>query len=345
MFTVLTNADIHTMDESNPKANTIVYEGEYIKYVGSQKSEWEAIVGNDALIYDMEGKMVIPGFVDSHVHPGWITKSVWHVRMPFMDTLDEILTYMKEYAKEHSKEEKPFLFFEYYPTHVFDENGPRKEILDEIISDRPVVVQDYGEHMSWLNSKALELMEVTKDTPDPIPGYRVFVRDEDGEPTGFVLEFAWQDFEDKMYDNLGWRPPVDINEDNLKIVLDKYTEFGVTAISDAFAETEGQIMAAKALDDSGRTHLYYDGAVRCDVLQELDEKIEELKTYQKKYGNKHIKFNTMKLFLDGTNESGTGGYLYPMINDDSGENYGTTSLNDEELYIYMKKTNEAGLDM
>ncbi len=345
MVTILTNADIYTMDERNPRAKTIVYDGAKILYVGSNEAEWKPMAGEKARIYNLGGKMVIPGFVDSHCHPGHIAKTVWHVRLPYTEDVTELLGFMKEYAEKHPASEKPFLFFEYYPTHIFDEKGPRKEMLDEIIADRPVLVQDYGEHMSWVNSKTLELMGVTRDTPDPEPGYRMFVRDSDGTPTGFVLEFAWKCFEETLYENLQWRPPDEITEDALKMVLDQYMEYGVTAIFDAFVETERQLISMKTLDEKGDSMLYYDGAVLCDSLDLLDEKIAELGRFRETFGNDHMKFNTMKLFLDGTNESGSGGYLHPIINDDSGENYGNTTLNDADLFQYMKKVNEAGLDL
>ena len=87
--------------------------------------------------------------------------------------------------------------------------GQRKEMLDAVVSDRPVLCQDFGEHLCWMNSKMLELMEVDKSTPDP-SSLETFVRDEDGTPTGWVREFAWLHFADKMFNKLGWKPPEEL---------------------------------------------------------------------------------------------------------------------------------------
>lgn len=61
----------------------------------------------------------------------------------------------------------------------------------------------------------LELLKVDKDTPDPGP-LETFVRDEEGNPTGWVREMAWMKFADNMYDALGWRPPEELNADSLQ---------------------------------------------------------------------------------------------------------------------------------
>ena len=74
----------------------------------------------------------------------------------------------------------PFIYFEYYPTSMFDEDGPNKAMLDAVVSDRPVLCQDFGEHLCWVNSRMLELMGVDKNTPDPSK-LEIFVRDENGE--------------------------------------------------------------------------------------------------------------------------------------------------------------------
>lgn len=152
--------------------------------------------------------------VDSHIHPGMLSKSAWHVKGPFTEDTEEWLSFVKEYAEKHPKEEVPFLYFEYYPTSMFDEHGPRKEMLDKAVSDRPCLCQDFGEHLHWVNSKMLELMEVDKDTPDPST-LEIFVRDEKGEPTGWVKEFAWSHFADTLFKNLEWQPPEELTVKNL----------------------------------------------------------------------------------------------------------------------------------
>jgi len=136
-----------------------------------------------------------------------VSQSSWHIKLPWTENVDELLDFVRTYAEEHPREEAPFLYFEYYPTSMFGTQGPTKELLDTACSDRPCYCQDFGEHLHWMNTKMLELMEVTRDTPDPIPGLEVFVRDKEGNPTGWCKELAWRHFQDKMYEKIGWEPP------------------------------------------------------------------------------------------------------------------------------------------
>ena len=143
MTTIIKNADIYTSDEKNPRANCIVFSGKEIDFVGDE-ADLDMEKYADADIRDIGGKCLMPGFIDSHVHPGWITKSLWHVRLPWTEDVDELLAFVKKFGEEHPKSEYPFIYFEYYPTSMFDEHGPTTELLDTAISDRPVLCQDFG---------------------------------------------------------------------------------------------------------------------------------------------------------------------------------------------------------
>lgn len=341
MTTIIKNAKIYTSDEKNPTADCIAFDGKDILFVG-KAAELDKSGYGDAKVYDIGGRCLLPGIVDSHIHPGWVTKSLWHVRLPWTEDVDELLAFVKKYGEDHPKEEFPFLFFEYYPTSMFDENGPTKELLDTAISDRPVLCQDFGEHLCWINSKMLELLGVDKDTPDPGP-LETFARDEEGNPTGWVREMAWVKFADNMYDALGWRPPEELNKDTMKGFFDFLEDSGITAMADGFIENDDQIQGIYDLDTEGKLHTYYDGMVRFWNLEDLEEKIAKLREYQEKYTTDHIKINTMKLFLDGTNESGNSASLHEHIHDPG--NYGEIMMDTDELTECMLICNREGLDI
>ena len=341
MTTIIKNADIYTSDEKNPKANCIVFSGEKIDFVGDE-ADLDMEKYADADIHDIGGKCLMPGFIDSHVHPGWITKSLWHVRLPWTEDVDELLAFVKKFGEEHPKSEYPFIYFEYYPTSMFDEHGPTKELLDTAISDRPVLCQDFGEHLCWINTKMLELLGVDKNTPDPGP-LETFARDEDGSPTGWVREMAWMKFADNMFSALDWAPPETITPDTIKEFFDFMEDSGITAMADGFIENDDQIRSIYELDKAGRLNAYYDGMVRFWSYEDLPEKIAKLREYQKLYTTDHIKVNTMKLFLDGTNESGNSASLHEHINDPG--NYGEIMMETDELTKCFLLCNREGLDL
>ena len=338
---VLRNAKIYTMNDEAPLADTIVTDGKKIIYVGTEKEAAEHIAA-DAKVYDLKGKTVLPGIVDSHIHPGMCSRSTWHVRLPWTEDVNELLDFVRKYGREHSIEEVPFIYFEYYPTSMFDENGPVKELLDEAISDRPVLCQDFGEHLCWVNSKMLELLGVDKNTPDPST-LEVFVRDEEGNPTGWIKEMAWLHFADNMFEALGWQPPEELTEERMRPFFDFIEESGITALFDALIESDRQIRTVYEMDMAGKLHTYYDASVRFWKYEDLPEKIAKLREYSELYTTEHIKFNTMKLFLDGTNESGNSASLHEHINDPG--NFGEIMMETEELTQCYLLCNREGLDL
>lgn len=344
MITLLRNAQVYTAGDNDPRAQAIAYEDEKLLYVGEDDpAQWEPVTGKDVQVIDAGGKCIVPGFVDSHIHPAAVAMSNWHIKMPMFEKPEELLAYVKAFAEKHPKEKIPFLYFEYYPTNMFGTEGPNRELLDSAVSDRPCLCQDFGEHMHWVNSKMLELMGVDANTPDPVPGLEMFVRDESGEPTGWVKEMAWLRFADVMYEKIGWQPPEEITKESMTDILEFFKEKGITALFDAVVESENQMKVLKELDDEGKLKVYYDAAIRFWSYEDLPEKIAELRDYQKRYGSSHIKLQTMKLFLDGTNESGNGAYLSPH-NDDP-KNYGEIKMEEEELKKCFLLCNDEKLDV
>jgi len=350
MNMALTNAKIYTCNEAAPWADTVVIKDGIISYVGTGGMEkWKTSAGiteeGEISVYDMKGKMIIPGIIDSHIHPGMVSQSSWHIRLPWTEDVNELLAFVKEYAETHPVSEAPFLYFEYYPTSMFGERGPRKELLDTAVSDRPCLCQDFGEHQHWVNSKMLELMGVTKDTPDPVPGLEMFVRDENGEPNGWLKEFVHMRFADTLYENIGWTPPVTMTPELMEGFFRFMTEHGITAIADGLLEGEAQLASMAELDRQGKLNVYYDGILRFWSYDDLPDKIAELRKYQEKYTNRHMKINTLKLFLDGTNESGNSALLSPHLNDPSGTYFGEIKMDTEELKKCLLLLNREGLDI
>ena len=344
MNMVLTNAKVYTSDPDSPWVESVVIRDGLIIYAGDN-ANWRAAAGSEAAVYDMNGKMIIPGIIDSHIHPGMVSQSSWHIKLPWTENVNELLAFVKNYAETHPVSENPFLYFEYYPTSMFGETGPTKELLDTAVSDRPCLCQDFGEHLHWVNSKMLEMMEVTKDTKDLVPGLEMFVRDENGEPTGWLKEFVHLHFAETLYRNIGWQPPVVMTPELMEGFFRFLTEHGITAIADGILEGEAQMSSMAELDRMGKLNVYYDVIVRFWSFEDLPKKIAELRKYQREYTGRHIKINTMKLFLDGTNEGGNSALLSPHLNDPSGKNYGEIKMDTEELKKCLLLCNKEGLDM
>lgn len=247
MDAFLTNGRIITSDADDTVADAVAVLDGRVAFVG--RAEDHSPAPGSRLI-DLGGRTVLTGLIDAHTHPTMVARSAWHISLPDTDDLEEILSFVKEYGETHSPDEAPFLYFEYYPSTLFGESGPTKEMLDAAISDRPVLLQDFSDHAHWVNSRMIDLLGVTRETPDPVPGLEMFVRDADGEPTGYILEMAYEHFIDRMYDAIDWRPP-SVTAESMSAVLDRMSANGVTSLFEALIEDEDALAAIAALDRQG----------------------------------------------------------------------------------------------
>ncbi len=184
---VLSNGKVYTVDAGQPWAEAVAVRGNAIVYVGDAAGA-EAFVGEGTERLDLGGKMLLPGFVTAHDH---LIASRWMnygVDLYAAKSKEEYLAAIREYAEAHP-EEKVIRGIGWNP--ALYGGDPTAAELDEAISDRPAILLEFTIHDAWLNTRALEVGEITRDTPDSIPGVTYWVRDADGNPTGTGKEFAW----------------------------------------------------------------------------------------------------------------------------------------------------------
>ncbi len=185
--TVFTGGKVYTVNNEQPWAEAVAVKGNKIVYVGDAEGA-KAFIGDDTKVIDTKGKMVLPGFISTHDHlivSGWMNLGV---QLYEGKSLDDYLQAIKEYADAHP-DEKVIRGVGWNGENIGAE--PTAEMLDRAVSDRPVIVIDYTIHDAWLNTRGLEDGKVTKDTPDPIPGVSYWVRDEQGNPTGWAKEVSY----------------------------------------------------------------------------------------------------------------------------------------------------------
>jgi len=237
--TILKDARVYTGNDDQPRASVVAIRDKEIVSVGEVgDGSWQDLVGVGTNVVDLDGRTIIPGLVDSHTHPELVALSSWHISLPPIDDLNTILDFLRGYAADHPVRDVPFIYAEYYPSDMdWGPDGPTAAAIDSAVSDRPVLLQDFSDHASTVNSKMLELMGVDEHTPmqvdpdDPAPR---FVRGPDGvSPTGLVREEAWSCFADTMYDAIGWRPPEEVTPESLEGYTSFLSSRGVVALLDA----------------------------------------------------------------------------------------------------------------
>ena len=142
---------------------------------------------DDAEHIDVDGGLVLPGFVDGHVHITLTGSSMLKAYLRDATTVEEIQRRVKAWADANPHE--PRVLGTDWVHSVLPDNKPTKEMLDAVVSDRPVYLEAFDFHSCWVNSAALEELGIDDDTPDPAGG--TIARDpETGEATGHLLESA-----------------------------------------------------------------------------------------------------------------------------------------------------------
>lgn len=342
MNAIYINGDIRTSDAALPQADAVVVrEGRFV-FVGRAPG---ASRFSDLPVVDLGGRVVLPGLIDAHTHPSLVAKSRWHVALPDTDDVNVILDFIREYGRAHPVHEAPYLYFAYYPTTMFANSPPTRELLDTAISDRPVLCQDSGDHASWVNTRMLELLGVDADTPDPVPGLERFSRDDRGEPTGHIFEQAHMHFLPRMYDAIGWQPPEAPTVDLLGPVFRFLSEHGITALFEAMIEGRETLEAVAELDRRGELNMHYEGAVRFRSRADIAATIELVRRYDDEFGSENIRVRTLKLFLDGTNELGSSAVLEPLLSTENAGPLGAIQMEAAELIECLEFCNRAGVDL
>ena len=331
---VLKNGRFYTLDTSQTWADSVAIDDGRIAYVGDAVG-LQDFINDETEQYDLMGRLVLPGLVDSHTHPGLVAQSVDYVDLPWTpDTKQDMFDVLVAYATEHP--DKEFIVGGRWPSALFGEQGPNRHELDAVIPDRPVILTDTSGHALWLNSKALEALGIDRNTPDPIPGLSYLYRDADGEPTGWVKESGI----DAQLKAAGIGEQ--ISADSLAGILDYLVSQGVTLVFDAGNGDKGYRAAAQ-LEAEGRMPLRYEGSYRIDDDSQIDGAVQELKRLRSTYGGERVKFNTIKIMLDGVSEIRTSAVLEQFLGEEN--NLGKTLFKTLRLRDFILELHEEAIDL
>ena len=182
---VFTSGKVYTVNKTMPWAEAVAVKGNKIAFVGSD-SDAKKLVGKETKVINLKGKMMLPGFIDSHFH--LIAGALMTAGMDMAEaiTYEEHIKIMKDYKAAHPND-KFITGFGYKPA-VF-KGGIRRELLDEIFGDDvAVVLFEISGHAGWANTAALKQTGNFKKPKDVLPGYSYIHTDKNGVPTGWIIE-------------------------------------------------------------------------------------------------------------------------------------------------------------
>ena len=218
--TVYTNGKIYTMDEEQPWVEAVaIKDGKFIRVGSAEKVK--PLVGKDTEVVDLHGDFVMPGILDLHSHP-FITPwyGTMNLKLQNPNDPEKILQEVKAYAAANP--DRTWILGGQYGTGIFPDDAPNKAMLDAIVPDPPVVLLDQTGHTSWLNSKALEMAGINKDTESN--HLMVILKDpETGEPTGTIRELSLQ-----MVERVIPQATAEQYAKPIQQVFDDFTSLGIT---------------------------------------------------------------------------------------------------------------------
>lgn len=300
---IFTGGPVFTANTVRSRARTVAVAGGRIIAVGGD--ELGDLVGPRTEIVNLEGRMLLPGFQDAHVHPVSGGLDLMRCDLIAGSTEAEYLAIIGRYAAEHPDEE--WISGGGWSMPAFPGGTPTAASLDRVVSDRPVFLPNSDGHGAWVNSRALELAGIDRHTPDPVDGR--IERDAAGDPTGTLHEGAMA---------LVTRLVPEVSDDTLTTALLRGQEylhsFGITSWQDAIigAYTDGRDAAPAylAAAAAGTLTARVVGAIWWDRAQGL-EQIPSILERRERYRAGRFAATSVKVMQDGVAENFTAAMLEP----------------------------------
>jgi len=312
----------------------VVIDDQKIQYTGTNDGAFAA-AGEEADRIDLGGRLVVPGFIDSHAHGGLMTASFkGKINLFEGDTVEEYLDIIRRYVAEHP-DHKVYKGAG-WSSPLFGEVGPAKELLDEICSDRPIVLKGAEGHSLWANSRAIELAGVDEHTPNPMGG--VIERNPDGSIHGTFKDEAQSIIDAAVEDD-----PVALYKETILDYQDAMAALGYTAVAELMVKRGSNIhKAAIELAEEGKLKMKYLQEFTVSPLT-VDEDLRLLRDRRPGVRNKYIRDQYAKIFIDGVLESQTAWLKQPYSNrpDFCGEPLWT----DEKLFETCAEIDRMGYDI
>lgn len=328
---ILTNAHIYTVDANRPQAEALAVIGERIVAVGSS-AEIDAWRGSATKVIDAEGKLVLPGFNDAHVHFIDGSATLTNVRLKDADSPEEFARRLGEYAKTLPKGE--WILGGDWDDQAFKTPQlPTRQMIDAATPNNPVFVNRYDGHMNLANSLALKLAGVTAATKD-VPGGRI-VRDASGQPTG-VLKDAAMGYVFKVIPRMS-------DERRLRILkqgLNYAASLGVTSVQD-MNSSYADVAAYSVLAEKGELTLRIYAAP-----METAWKDQAKLGIRRGFGSSWLRMGAVKGYADGSLGSTTAYFFAPYTDDPT-----TSGLLSDEMHPIsamrdrLTKADAAGLQL
>ena len=330
---ILINGRVWTENEKAPWAEAVAIKENKILAVG-KNSQIKKLASKNSQMIDLGGRLLIPGFNDAHTHFLGGSLDLTEVSLTGARSLELMQQRVKDFAAQHPNETWiTGAGWEYasFPNQQL----PTRAQLDAVVSDRPVYLRAYDGHTGWMNTKALQLAGITKDTK--FDGFGEIVRDANGEPTGALKEGA-QGLVRKFVPEPSREKKLNALRQGMKLAA----SLGITSFQNASGSPEELALYEELLQ---RGELSIRASIAFSVAQKLsDDSLAKMVALKEKYkSNPMLRAAAVKFVLDGVIESHTAAMIDPYS--DAPTLRGTPSHKAEIYNELVSKCSKAGFQI
>lgn len=322
------NANVITLNSKQPRAEAIAIRNGKIIAVGSNK-EIRKYVSNKTKVVDAKKKTVVPGFVDCHVHMTDFGQSLQTLDLRNTKSIKEMQRKMREYA-ERNPEKSWILGGRWDQEKFVEKRYPNRWDLDAAVTDKPVSLTRLCGHMVVVNSRALQLANIAKETT--IEGGKIDLDEATGEPNGVLRENALE---------LVWKAipkpsPTELEDACLRACREA-VKVGLTGVH-WIVNSADEISIIQRLHSEGKLPLRVYLGIQVDLLDEL----VNLGLFTG-FGNDMVKIGFVKVFADGSLGARTAALKEPYS--DKPETSGMMLYTQKKLDRLILKAHKAGLQL
>jgi predicted amidohydrolase YtcJ len=310
---LIRNAEVYTVDPARPRAEAIAVKGGLIAAVGDD-AEAVAAAPPHAQEVDAAGRMVLPGFIDAHNHVR-LGSDTEAVQLGAAATLDEVRAAIDAYADAYPDRE--WIVAEAWSYSALPEpRRPKADDLEGVARGRAVMVLSYDVHNAWLNREAMRRFGIGRGTASVAFGH--VESDGDGEPTGFVTDFAVMGLSRAGNAALAAQIPNYAPASAYRRLvhnLELAAACGITTIVEPQNSVDDLHLFARARDE---------GDLRSRLIAALFHppgttaaELDEFEEARRTYDDDLLRVGPVKLYIDDVAESHTAALLQPYADDPS----------------------------
>lgn len=296
---ILTNGVVYTVDERRSRHEALAVRDGRIVALGTA-AEITELAGPATTVIDLAGRLVLPGFIDAHMHASSAADVLLDLQLGDCESLDDCLESVRRFAAEHP--DLPVVRGNGWVDSYMPPAGPSAAALDALVADRPVALYDDSYHAVWVNSLALRLAGVDASTPDPESG--VIERSPDGAPSGTLRE-APALLVERV---LPARTPKEARAGILYFQDTVAGRYGLTTVQDAgllVGRDDAVLTTFESLQEEGRLSARYCLSLALRENEPLAEQIEAAAEERARHAGPLVTAAWAKLFADGVIEGHT----------------------------------------